>query len=877
MSKLVIVESPAKAHTVGRILGQGYKVVASVGHIRDLPEKKEGIRREALPDGSVRFTPDYVVPEDKERVVQDLVREAKKADEVILASDPDREGEAIAWHLKDEISKRLGGAAKPFRRVEYHEITPRAVKAAIAAPHEIDLPRVDAQQARRCIDRYLGWRVSPRLSRAVKGATAAGRVQSVALRLVCDREREVTAFVPSPYWEFDAFVAKTAPGAPPFRVRLRRLDGEKADVRDEAAAARVESFLRGARAEVADVAKKNAKKRPGPPFKTSTMQQAASNALGFSPERTMGLAQRLYEAGLITYMRTAGTEIAPEAREDAAAWIKASFGADFSDPHNYRNPDLTNSGHECIRPTDPALTPDNVNVEGADADAQKRLYGLVWQRFVSSQMAPAEFEVTTVEVAARAASPAAGAPAEAALSASVSRLLFPGFLKLRGAEAAAKADATDPDGAEGDDALAELPPLEAGEALAVADVKAERRETKPPARFNEASLVHEMESLGIGRPSTYASTIKTLKDRRYVKSERRVLTPTELGEAACGWLVRKFPDMMDAGYTAAMEKKLDDVQDPATATDWQAVLGDFYRTLADVWIPGAVDWADTARVADLLDAFRGVKAWHEPSTAGARIFDDKKFVQDIAWDVMGERRPKARDRDPGAAFAFERPADPPPRVVTEPQFQALGRTLLRYRGEVPGAEDALRAAGLGNLLERTAPGEEDAKCARLVELLERYGADPERADFFKSLSGQLRAGRALSPKQRFWLCRIFADSRDRIPAEEFAAACADAGIEVKPAEKVDPEKARRVVDALGRVVDWGAPTPARKGRKAFDDREFFASVSQQFLARGSLTAAQMRVLERMLLRYRDQVPEAAQVAADYGIEAKPRRRRASGK
>ena len=879
MSKLVIVESPAKAHTVGKILGPGYKVVASVGHVRDLPEKKEGIRREEGPDGALRFTPDYVVPENKERVVQDLVREAKKADEIILASDPDREGEAIAWHLQDELSKRLGNAAKPFSRVEYHEITPRAVKAAVAAPHEIDMPRVDAQQARRCIDRYLGWRLSPRVARAVKGATAAGRVQSVALRLVCDREHEVRAFVPSSYWEFDAFVANDAPGAAPFRVRLRKLDGAKADVRDEATAARVESFLRGARAEVADVSRKNAKKRPGPPFKTSTMQQAASNALGFSPERTMGLAQRLYEAGLITYMRTAGTEIAPEARADAAAWVTAAFGAEFADPHDYRNPALKNSGHECIRPTDPAVTPDRVVVDGADADAQKRLYGLVWQRFVSSQMAPAEFEVTTVEVAARAAAPDAAGPASAELSASASRLLFPGFLKLRGAEAAAKADATEADGAEGDDALAELPALRPGETLAVADVKSERKETKPPPRFNEASLVHEMETLGIGRPSTYASTIKTIKDRHYVKSERKVLAPTETGEKTCDYLVRKFPEMMDVGYTAAMEEKLDDVQDPSTATDWQSVLGDFYRKLADEWIPGAVDWADPAKVADLLEAFRAVKEWHAPSAAGARTFDDRKFVQDIAWDVMGVPRPKARDRKPGAPFAFERPAAAvlAAAKVTEPQFRALGKTLLRYRGELPGADDAVRAAGLGDLLDDAAAKPEDVRSTRLAALLDRYGADPERADFFASLSRQLRDGRALSPKQQFWLGRIFLDSRDRIPPEEFAAACAEAGLEAKPAEKVDPEKAGRVIGALSRVTQWADPAPGRRGRKGFDDKEFFASVSAQFGARGVLTPPQMRVLDRMLLRYKDQIPEAAQIAADYGIEAKPRRRRAQAK
>ena len=880
MSKLVIVESPAKAHTVGKILGSGYKVVASIGHIRDLPEDKEGIKRVPQPGGGIRFVPDYVVPEKKEPVVQNLAREAKKADEIVLASDPDREGEAIAWHLKEEISKRLGGAAKPFSRVEYHEITPRAVRAAFENPHGIDMPRVDSQQARRCIDRYIGWRVSPRLARAVRGATAAGRVQSVALRLVCDREKEVRAFRPEAYWEFSAKLAKKEPGAAAFPVRLRKLDGAKAEVKDEETARRVEAFLAGASYAVSEAETKPVKKHPGAPFTTSSLQQAASNALHFSPERTMGLAQRLYESGLVTYMRTDSTTVAPEARQAAADWIAANHGPEFADPHNYAtrrkggaNAPGPGGAHECIRPTDPAAVPDAVraSLSGTDADAQARLYRLVWERFVSSQMAPAVFDTTSVRVSASAAESAApGAPASAELTATSSRVSFPGFLALRGAAAAAAAENEGADDA--DDAAASLPPLAAGEALDLAGVVPERRETKPPARYTEAALVRALEQNGVGRPSTYASTIKTLKDRKYVSVEKRVLSPTPVGETACDYLVARCPEMMNAGYTAAMEEKLDDVQDPATKTDWQDVLGDFYRKLVDTWLPGFVDWADTAAAADLLELFRGVREWRPATKTGARTFDDRTFVQDLARDVMGVQRPKARDRAAEPGFSFERPAELPPGKITGPQFEALGRTLLRYEDQVPGVRDALRAAGLGKLLEESAAQAPDPATERLVALLEKHGPAPERADFFRSLADQLRAGRALSQKQAFWVGRIFLDSRDRIPADEFAAACEAAGLDAASAETVDPEKARRVIGALSRVTKWGDPAPARKGRKAFDDKEFFASVSAQFGARGVLSAAQMRVLDRMLLRYADQIPEAAAVAADYGIEAKPRRR-----
>ena len=879
MSKLVIVESPAKAHTVGKILGSGYKVMASVGHIRDLPDRKEGIKREELPDGTLRFTPEYVVPEGKERVVEDLAREARKADEIVLASDPDREGEAIAWHLREELRKRLGGTEKPFTRVEYHEITPRAVQAAFAQPHDIDMPRVDSQQARRCIDRYIGWRLSPRVARAVRGASAAGRVQSVALRLVCDREKEIRAFVPEAYWEFAVRLAKADGSAEPFSVRLRKLDDKNADVKDQQTAARVESFLKTAGYTVGEAETKPVSKRPGAPFMTSSLQQAASNALHYSPDRTMALAQRLYESGLITYMRTDTTNVAPEAREAAAAWIRAQFGAEYADPHNYaggRKGPAANMGgaHECIRPTDPAAVPDAVraSLSGTDAEGQAKLYRLVWERFVSSQMAAAVLDTTTVRVDAAAAAPAAGGPVAAELTATAARVSFPGFLALRGAAAVAAAENEDRTKDAGDE-QASLPPLAAGETLENRGVAPERKETKPPARYSEAALVRALEQNGVGRPSTYASTIKTIKDRKYVTVEKRVLSPTEVGEKTCEYLVGKFPDMMDVGYTAAMEETLDEVQDPASSAGWQSVLGGFYAKLVG-WLRDAVDWADTGAVADLLGAFRGVREWREPAKGGARTFDDRKFVQDLAYDVMGVPRPKARDRKADDAFVFERPAALAPEKVTQPQFEALGRTLLRYRDQVPGAEDALRAAGLGSLLEEPAALAPDAATARLVELLEKHGADPARADFFRSLADQIRGGRALSPKQRFWLGRIFLDSRDRIPAEDFAAACAAAGLDGGDAEKVDPEKARRVIAALSRVAEWGAPAPARRGRKAFDDKEFFASVSAQYGARGVLSAPQMRVLDRMLLRYAAQIPEAAQIAADYGLEAKPRRSRA---
>ena len=401
MKRLVIVESPAKAHTVGRILGRDYTVKASVGHVCDLPDHALGI---AISGDGKTFTPEYVVSDDKKRTVAELVKAARGADEVFLASDPDREGEAIAWHVRNQIAAGLGKAAegKAFRRVEYNEITPSAVKAAIAAPHEIDMHRVNAQQARRLLDRLVGWKVSPSLRRApgVSSAAAgsslsAGRVQSVALRLVCERERQVRAFVPTPYWDFSVRLGKA--GCAPqdaFRAQLSRLDGEKPEIHDEGAAAATAGFLSRARYAVAKVAKGEKKRNPGAPFTTSTLQQRASTALGFSPDQTMRLAQDLYEHSLITYMRTDSRAVSKEAQAAAGAFIGEKWGERFAAPHTYGNKAGAQAAHECIRPTDPRTTPENVAaaLDGVrDPEKAAKLYGLVWRQFVTSQMAPAVY------------------------------------------------------------------------------------------------------------------------------------------------------------------------------------------------------------------------------------------------------------------------------------------------------------------------------------------------------------------------------------------------------------------------------------------------------------------------------------------------------
>ncbi len=897
MSNLVIVESPAKAHTIGRILGSGWKVMPSVGHVRDLPEHNLGIAISA--DGR-HFTPEYEITEDKHRVVSDLVKAAGGADEIFLASDPDREGEAIAWHLREIISDALSkkGVEKPFHRVEYNEITPRAVRAAIANPHDVDMARVNAQQARRLLDRLVGWKVSPALRRAgVAGgrsaALSAGRVQSVALRMVCERESEIQAFKPEKYWLFSVRLRKLVDPRDPFDMQLRELDGKAVSVSDEPAASGVAAFLAEAPYEVSEVRHGRKKRNPAPPFTTSTLQQAASTALGFSPDATMRLAQSLYEGSLITYMRTDSQAVSRDAQDAAGAFIGATWGAEYARPHTYSNRAGAQAAHECIRPTDPALRPQDAASRlssGRDSDRAARLYGLIWRRFVASQMAPAEYETLEVSVSARrpdgaASSEGAAGPRTARLSASTSRLAFPGFLKTEGAaaredgynaNAARKPDAEDEGGAEvRSDMVRELPPLAVGEALERADPPvAECKETKPRPRYNEASLVKALEKNGIGRPSTFASVIATLKNRKYVTSERRVLSPTELGSRVNGWLVPHFPELLDIGFTAGMERRLDEVEDPEKKLDWQEMLADFNAKLVNWLKESRGPEAPAEAVRSLLSAFSRVSAWAEPEGDGSRAQGDLRFVQSVADDYMGTRHRPSRRAEKTAAeirrpapnaagYAFD-PTLGPARGFSMRQLESLGRILLRYRDQVPGADAVLQEAGLGGLADAPEAQPPDENTVRIVDILSECGVEPRSEEFFSSLRRQVKSGKRLSPKQLHWLGQMFLDARERIPGFS-RELCESLGVAWRePEAPIDRERVETLLSGLARVERWNEPV--KRGRRTFDDHEFVTSVSAQFGARNSLSPAQLAVLDRMFLRYRDQIPDADATIARYGIK-----------
>jgi len=563
---LVIVESPAKAKTIKKYLGRGYVVKASVGHVKDLPRKKMGI------DIKRGFRPEYVVIETKKKVLSEIKEAAAVAGRVLLAPDPDREGEAIAWHIAEEIKDDNPN----IQRVLFNEITKKAVSEAIGKPMALDKKKFESQQARRILDRLVGYEISPVLWTKVQRGLSAGRVQSVAVRLVAEREDEIKAFVPQEYWTVDATVEGPTP--PPFNVKATKLDGEKLQMVHEGQAREVVDIMRAATLSVSSVERKERRKNPPPPFITSKLQQEASSKLRFSPKRTMGLAQRLYEGvemgedgpiGLITYMRTDSTRISDDALAEVRAYVGDKYGPTFlpAEPVVYKTKKSAQDAHEAIRPTGLKYDPETVRALWAggkgggrderESDDLLRLYTLIWNRFVACQMVPAVFDQTTIDISA----------GRAELRATGQVIKFPGFLSVY-AE-------TVEDAVNEDETGASLPDVKEGDDVKLLETRPEQHFTQPPPRFSEATLVKELEEKGIGRPSTYAAILSTIQDRKYVEKKEARLYPTELGVMVNGLLVKSFPDIVSTDFTAQMEEQLDQVEEGEA--NWVKLLDGFYK------------------------------------------------------------------------------------------------------------------------------------------------------------------------------------------------------------------------------------------------------------------------------------------------------------
>jgi DNA topoisomerase I len=609
-SALVIVESPAKAKTIGKYLGRGYRVKATIGHLRDLPEKKLGI------DLDKEFEPEYVTIAGKEKTLAELKAAARESTAVFIATDPDREGEAIGWHVAEQI-RRKGGA--PIRRILFHEITKDAVRAAMDRPRDIDMKLVDAQQARRVLDRLVGYKASPLLWKTVKKGLSAGRVQTVALRLIVEREREIRAFKAQEYW---SVVAQLEKAGQRFAAKLHAIDDKKVEIGNAAlangivadvtaAAERLGRTLAAAQRgalgvlPVHDVKRRERRKNPAAPFTTSTLQQEAAKKLGFGSKRTMRLAQDLYEGielgkdegavGLISYMRTDSTRVAESAALQAREVLERSLrlGKEYLAPAPQLYGPTSARGqaaqqaanaqdaHECVRPTDPSRTPDSVRK--FLKDDQFKLYQLIWQRFMASQMAPAVFDTTTIDFRIDGEAAASRVVRQFQFRATGSVVKFPGFLALY------REAREEGDGKALEDEQA-LPTAEIGDRIPLQELTPNQHFTEPPPRYSEASLVKELERLGIGRPSTYASIISTLADRRYVLLEQRRFTPTSLGESVEKVMVKQFPNVFNVGFTSEMEEELDKIEDGSL--QWRRVLRDFWspfeEALEDVDLPALI-------------------------------------------------------------------------------------------------------------------------------------------------------------------------------------------------------------------------------------------------------------------------------------------------
>ena len=547
---LVIVESPSKAKTIGKFLGGRYKVIASVGHVRDLPKSKLGI------DIENDFEPQYISIRGKGDIIKELKKEAKNASKVYLATDPDREGEAISWHL----AFLLGIDPDAPCRIVFNEITERAIKEAIKNPRPIDLSLVDAQQARRVLDRLVGYQISPLRWRKVRRGLSAGRVQSAALKIICDRENEIKNFKPQEFWTITAEFSKKKK----FTARLTEYRGEKILIENKEKNDAVLEELKKGDFVVKSLEEKDRTRRAAAPFTTSSLQQDAANKLNFSTRKTMMIAQQLYEGievkgrgtiGLVSYIRTDSVRISDEARAASREFIVNTMGEQYYGNNVYKNRKKdVQDAHEAIRPSYVELEPESVK-ESLSRD-QYKLYSLIWNRFVASQMAPAKFKALSVVIA----------NGDYDFKANGSKMLFDGFLKVYSMSKDDEADRL-------------LPDMEKGEVLQAVDIEGQQNFTQPPARFTEASLVKDLEEKDIGRPSTYAPIVATLTDRKYISKEKKSLIPTELGFIVTDMMEQYFKEIVDAGFTAQMEENLDDIE--TKGVRWKSVIEDFYDTLKD--------------------------------------------------------------------------------------------------------------------------------------------------------------------------------------------------------------------------------------------------------------------------------------------------------
>lgn len=833
MKKLLIVESPAKAKTIKKYLTTAgdFDVKSSIGHIRDLPKENAAISITGGEEEGWVFAPSYVISDGKKKVVAELRNAVKECDEIFLASDPDREGEAIAWHLKEVLESVAGD--KPFYRVTYNEITKNAVLSAIANPRQIDMNLVDAQQARRILDRIVGYKVSPLLWKNIScpnnRTLSAGRVQSVALRLLVERQREIDAFNPETYYLLGVEAQKRNTKER-FEAKLSRIDGQKPEIKDKISADNVLLDLSGAWLEVTDLKAQPKLRHPSPPFTTSTLQQVSSSVLGFSPDKTMKIAQSLYEAGHITYMRTDSVAISNQARDAAMTYIKTKFGDKYypEAPNVYKSKATSQGAHEAIRPTE--VNNFKEVVSSLESPAAK-LYELIWKRFVASQMADAKTKIRTVYLSAVKG----GLQRSYVFTASTTDIEFDGFLKVMQPSTKKKAAKPD-DQADDTDEVANLPSFEKGEELDAVRWLSEEKKTKGPKHYSEASLIKALEENGVGRPSTYATIIETLKLRQYASTEKRKLVPLERGMLVCDWLVKKLDGLFNVGYTAEMEAQLDRVE--SDGVPMNQMLSQFYtKFLHDIEAckPPAPEANKFKVVFDLLGE---VQTWKAPVTVGKRVYDDRIFVENVKESFESGKE------------------------MSQRQLDVLVRVLLSYSSQVPNVEVRLKDAGVianGQTKVERADPEIVRYCLAMLERIPNLAKNA----FMKSLREQFERGKGLTMKQFGILARSVGENCGALPDY------VDIRLKLTPyvaggfPEQICDPRVKNLISLLKDVTEWRPKT--RRGRKVYDDKGFFESLAVQYSQRGTLTSLQTDALRKLAKAYQAKIPNFESRALEAGI------------
>ncbi len=829
--KLLIVESPTKARTITRMLGKDFKIMASMGHVRDLPEHAFGV------DVDRDFQPEYVDTPRSKKIVSDLKAAAKSADEIYLAPDPDREGEAIAWHLQEVLKKGFKGS---FRRVSFHEITKTAILRALEHGGDIDLNLVDAQQARRVLDRVVGYKVSPLLwSQIAKGASA-GRVQSVALRLIVERERAILAFIPEEYWNFEMRLASEA--GDEFIAKLFKIDGANFKIPNEATALACARAIENGSGFTVDAIERSERKRYAqPPFTTSTLQQAANQQLRFTASFTMKQAQSLYEGvdigaggatGLITYMRTDSVNIAREAQEACLGFIRSAYGAEYvpAKPNFYKSKGNAQEAHEAVRPTDVTRTPESL--APYLESAQLKLYTLIWRRFVASQMPPARLELLTVDV------DTLGSDGRRYTGrANASRMLFAGFTLVyndqdKNDEATAK--------------LAMLGKLREQEPCRLLELLKEQKFTEPPPRYSEAALIKELEENGIGRPSTYATIIRTIQDRKYVGTEHGKLFPTELGCTVTDYLVASLPSLFEVEFTSKMEQELDAVE--AGERNWTAMMREFYDRFA-AWLEAAknVGAPTEDEAGKLLRLFESVKFPPPPepvtpTRSKRKPRTDENFVESVRENFAESGKLSARQFEAlskiAAKYVDQNPALAEFAPVIDPEILAREKAAL-----------AVDWSPVFTALSKVTFEEP-------VNKGKKKGFDDKK--FFDSFKRQLNSGKALSERQLAVLRRIAEKYAAQIENAEAVMAHFDqhapstSGAPLTPEAQQAQAQANRVADDdigfLSGITGWAAPV--QRNRRTYDDKAFFESLVEQRNGGRKLSDKQVAALHKMAEKYR---------------------------